>query len=320
MADANTDSMVGFPLTYDEDAGGPAYTAQSYRMTAGAAHAIPDGSAFGGVQGVRAGSPSPLVSMDGTMATVSPHMGWLCPWSGAGVYEYAITKPVQVAVGSSTGSYKIAVVLSDQAAGHGSGEQVSVQAYSGATDDRMIDGLVIATVTAGLASDTAPLLLPDATVIPASQASLQRVTAADGVRARLPDGSRWIRSGGSWSREYGNRMRTLLQSKDSKSFTMARDSTIVVNQPLGLLYVDLSSFHTTVYARSAPVYQYKSGPKPSAPIALGAAGIVVKGLVYAKTYRWDTDGSVTCTSDMNPGDDIIMQPAIIPIPDGVTFA
>lgn len=313
-------SMVGFPLTYDGDAGGPAYTAQAYRLTAGAAHAIPDGTAFGGVQGVRVGSPSPLVSMDGTMATVSPHMGWLCPWSGAGVYEYAITRPVQVAVGSSTGAYKIAVVLADQAAGHGTGEQVSVQAYSASTDDRMIDGLVIATVTAGLASDTAPRLLPDATVTAASQAGLQRVPAAEGVRARLADGSRWIRSGGSWSREYSERMQAQFQSKDANSFTMPRDSRIIVSQPLGLLYVDLSSYHANIHAQSVPVYQYKSGPKPSAPISLGALGIVVTSNVYAKTYRWNTDGSITCTSDMNPGDNIIMQPSIIPIPDGVTFA
>ena len=195
----DTTSMVGFPLTYDADAGGPAYTAQSYQMTAGAAHAIPDGSPFGGVQGVRAGSPSPLVSMDGTTATVSPHMGWLCPWSGSGAYEYAIIRPVQVSVESSTGSYKIAVVLADQAAGHGSGEQVSVQSYSGSVDDRMIDGLVIATVSAGIASDTAPVISQTATVSVSSLDRLQAVSAAEGMQGMLADGSRYVRRGGAWA-------------------------------------------------------------------------------------------------------------------------
>lgn len=320
MADNDKTSMVGFPLTYDGDAGGPAYTAQSYRLTAGAAHAIPDGSAFGGVQGVRAGSPTPLVGMDGTTATVSPHMGWLCPWSGAGVYEYAITKPVQAAVGSSTGSYKIAVVLSDQAAGHGSGERVSVQAYAGSVDDRMIDGLVIATVTAGVASDTAPRLLPDATLTPASLAGLQRLPAADGVKARMADGSRWIRTGGAWSREYQAGQQALFQVQDANSFQMPKASRIAVCQPLGVLYADLSSFHSTVDVPPFPLYQYAGGPKPSKAVDLGALGVLVRNGVGAKGYRWDPDGTISCTGSIANGDDVIMHPAIIPIPDGVTFA
>lgn len=199
MTDNDITGLVGFPLTYDDDASGPTYTAASYRMTAGAAHAIPDGSPFGGIQGVRTGSPSPLVSMDGTTATISPHMGWLCPWSGAGVYEYAITKPVQVDVGSSTGSYKIAVVLADQAAGHGSGERVSVQSYAATVDDRMIDGLVIATVTAGLSSDQAPVISMDATIRTSSPARLQTIKAAEGTRGITGDGAEYRMQSGRWS-------------------------------------------------------------------------------------------------------------------------
>lgn len=319
MADADMTSMVGFPLTYDGDAGGPAYTAQAYRLTAGAAHAIPDGTAFGGVQGVRAGSPTPLVGMDGTTATVSPHMGWLCPWSGAGVYEYAITRPVQATVGSSTGSYKIAVVLADQAAGHGTGERVSVQSYSGSTDDRMIDGLVIATVTAGVASDTAPRLLPDATLTPASLAGLQRLPAADGVKARMADGSRWIRTGGAWAREYKAGQQAIFQTQDAGSFVMPKTSRVAVCQPLGLLYVDLSSFHSNVTVKNFPLYQYAGGPRPSTAIDLGALGIVARGGMYAKSFRWDTNGIISCTVSISNGDDVIMQPTAIPIPDGITF-
>lgn len=225
MVDTDMESMVGFPLTYDADAGGQAYTAQSYRMTAGAAHAIPDGTAFGGVQGVRAGSPSPLVSMDGTTATVSPHMGWLCPWSGSGVYEYAITRPVQVAVGSSTGSYKIAVVLADQAAGHGSGERVSVQSYPRSTDDRMIDGLVIATVAAGVASDTAPVISQTATVSVGSLDRLQAVRAAEGMQGLLADGSRYVRRGGAWAPVVTQR--TVLISSQQGTITGVKAGTMI---------------------------------------------------------------------------------------------
>lgn len=198
MTDTDMTGLVGFPLTYDADAEGPAYTAASYRMTAGAAHAVPDGSPFGGIQGVRAGSPSPLVSMDGTTATVKPHMGWLCPWPGGGCYTYAVPSPVQVPVDSTTGSYKIAVVLEDRAAGHGSGERVGVQVFSGTTDDRMIDGLVIATVNAGEASDQAPVISQETTIRVDTKAHLQKIDAVEGTQAILPDGTGYVRRPGEW--------------------------------------------------------------------------------------------------------------------------
>lgn len=189
---------IAFPQTYDPVQDGPNYSASDFRLTAGTALAVPDGSAFGGIQGVRLGSPSPLVSIDGTMVTVAAHMGWLCPWTGAGVYTYALPAPVQVAVSSTTGSYKIAVVLEDKAAGHGTGEKVDVKAYPGYTLDSQIQGLVVARVEGGVASDTAPVVGQDATVRVATLAQLQAVTAADGVGAVLADGSRYERSSGVW--------------------------------------------------------------------------------------------------------------------------
>lgn len=197
---ASESAGIAFPLTYDAAQARPNYSASDFRLTAGAALAVPDGSAFGGVQGVRLGSPSPLVTIDGTTVTVAAHMGWLCPWPGGnGAYEYALPKPAQVAVDSTTGSYKIAVVLEDKAAGHGTGEQVDVKEYPGYTPDSQIAGLVVARVDNGVASDVAPVISQDATVRVATLEQLQSLKAADGVGAVLADGSRYERSGGRWS-------------------------------------------------------------------------------------------------------------------------
>lgn len=194
---ASQSAGIAFPLTYDAAQAGPNYSASDFRLTAGAALAVPDGSAFGGVQGVRAGSPSPLASIEGTTVTVAAHMGWLCPWAG-GCYMYALPEPQQAAVDSTAGSYKIAVVLEDRAAGHGSGERVGVQQFPGYTLDSQIPGLVVARVDDGVASDAAPVIGQDATIRAATLAQLQAVTAADGVGAVLADGSRYERSSGVW--------------------------------------------------------------------------------------------------------------------------
>lgn len=147
---ASQSAGIAFPLTYDAAQGGPNYSVSDFRLTAGAALAVPDGSAFGGVQGVRAGSPSPLATIDGTTVTVAAHMGWLCPWTGNGCYTYALLEPQQVTVDSTTGSYKIAVVLEDKAAGHGNGETVYAKKYPGYTLDSQIQGLVVARVDNGV--------------------------------------------------------------------------------------------------------------------------------------------------------------------------
>lgn len=196
---ASEPAGTAFPLTYDPALSGPNYAALDIRLTAGAAMSAPDGSAFGGIQGVRAGSPSPLVRISGTMVTVAAHMGWLCPWDGVnGSYTYVLPKPAQVAVPSTTGSYKIAVVLEDKAAGHGAGEQVTVQYYPGGKPDSQIEGLVVARVDNGAASDVAPVISQDATVRVGQLAQLQTIKAADGTRGVLADGTEYSCKSGVW--------------------------------------------------------------------------------------------------------------------------
>lgn len=189
---------IAFPQTYDAAQAGPNYSASDFRLTAGAAMAVPDGSGFGGIQGVRAGSPSPLATIDGTTVTVAAHMGWLCPWTGSGCYTYALPEPQQVTVDSTTGSYKIAVVLEDKAAGHGSGERASLRSYPSTTNDSMIPGLVLARVDQGVASDTVPRIRPSSTIMVSTPSDLQRIAAADGIQAELADGARYERRNGMW--------------------------------------------------------------------------------------------------------------------------
>lgn len=196
---ASQSAGIAFPLTYDAEQNGPNYSASDFRLTAGAAMAVPDGSGFGGIQGVRAGSPSPLATIDGTTVTVAAHMGWLCPWTGNGCYTYALPEPQQVTVDSTIGSYKIAVVLEDKAAGHGNGETVYAKKYPGYTLDSQIPGLVVARVDDGVASDVAPVVSLDATVRVRTYAQLQSVAAADGTTGVLADGTRYERQSGVWS-------------------------------------------------------------------------------------------------------------------------
>lgn len=191
-------TTIAFPQTYDPVQAGPNYSASDFRLTAGAALAVPDGSGFGGIQGVRADSPSPLATIDGTTVTVAAHMGWLCPWTGSGCYTYALPEPQQVTVDSTTGSYKIAVVLEDKAAGHGSGERASLRSYPSTTSDSMIPGLVLARVDQGVASDTVPRIRPSSTIMVSTPSDLQRIAAADGIQAELADGARYERRNGIW--------------------------------------------------------------------------------------------------------------------------
>lgn len=190
---------IAFPLTYDATQGGPNYSASDFRFTAGAALAVPDGSTFGGIQGVRVGCPSPLVRISSTTVTVAEHVGWLCPWTGAGSYMYALPSPVQVAVGSTSGSYKIAVILEDKSAGHGTSEKVDVKVYPGYTLDSQIPGLVVARVDNGVASDVAPVISQDATIRVRTLSQLQTLRAADGTIGVLADGSEYKMRSGSWS-------------------------------------------------------------------------------------------------------------------------
>ena len=111
-----------------------------------------------------------------------------------------------------------------------------------------------------------------------------------------------------------------LQWQSTGSFVPAAYSasnTIKVRD--GLIFVDLSSFRSTVNIGNFTVWMFKSGVKPSKAVSLGCVANVA-GIAYGKQATWNTDGSVALIGGVGPNDVIQCFSKIIPVPDGVTFA
>lgn len=111
-----------------------------------------------------------------------------------------------------------------------------------------------------------------------------------------------------------------LQWQSTGSFvpaTYSASNTIKVRD--GLIFVDLSSFRSTVNIGNFTVWMFKSGVKPSKAVSLGCVANVA-GIAYGKQATWNTDGSVALIGGVGPNDVIQCFSKIIPVPDGVTFA
>lgn len=179
--------------------GSPAYTADDYRSVVNPFLFPSDGSAFGGIQGVRYGSPSPLATIEGVTVTVKPHCGTVRPWSETGSYTYAIMEPMTVKVDDSLGDYKIVVAVYDPSLAHGETPGAWLQSWPASTPDAKINGLVIARVTAGVVSDVAPKIHSDGTIEVSTWNQLIAVWTVDGVEAVTSnDGQRYRRINGAW--------------------------------------------------------------------------------------------------------------------------
>ena len=179
--------------------GSPAYTADDYRHAVNPFLFPSDGTVFGCVRGVRYGSPSPLVTIDGVVVTVKPHCGVVCPWSTAGAYTYAITEPMTVNVADSTGDYKIVVAAYDPSLSHGETPGAWLQSWPASTPDSEINGLVLATVSAGVVSDVAPRIRPDSRIEVRDVDQLNALSAGEGVEvATLSNGVLYRRVNGKW--------------------------------------------------------------------------------------------------------------------------
>lgn len=177
----------------------PTYTADDYRRVVNPFLFPTDGSPFNCVQGVRYGSPIPLSTIDGLTVTVKPHCGVICPWSGAGAYTYAVTKPMKVNVPDSTGDYKIVVAAYDPSLSHGETPGAWLQSWPASTPDSEINGLVVARVKAGVVSDVAPMLMSDGTIRVVDFDSLNQVSTWDDVEAiDRSTRHRYRRIGGVW--------------------------------------------------------------------------------------------------------------------------
>ena len=87
----------------------------------------------------------------------------------------------------------------------------------------------------------------------------------------------------------------------------------------GLIFVDLSSFRSSVAVANFQVWQWARGVKPSKPINLGCIANV-SGNPLGRQALWNTDGSVTLIGGLDTGQIIHCFQKIMPVPSGVTFS
>lgn len=191
-------AIIMHPLTAKN--GSPEYTADDYRHAINPLLVPSDGTAFNGLSGIRYGSPSPLVTVSGLTATVKAHCGTISPWDGLGAYTYAITTNTTVQLADSTNSYKIAVTVEDPSQSHGTTPRGKVEVFTAGTPDSNINGLVIAKVNAGVASDVAPMIRNSAILMARDLEQLNTIDAVDGQEAVTIAGNvHYVRNNGTWA-------------------------------------------------------------------------------------------------------------------------
>lgn len=194
-------AIIMHPLTAKN--GSPEYTADDYRHAINPLLVPSDGTAFNGLSGIRYGSPSPLVTVSGLTATVKPHCGTISPWDGLGAYTYAITTNTTVQLADSTNDYKIAVTVEDPSQSHGTTPSGQLKVFAAGTPNSNINGLVIAKVNAGVASDVAPMIRNSAILMVCDLEQLNTIDAVDGQEAvTINDNAHYVRDRGQWVASY----------------------------------------------------------------------------------------------------------------------
>lgn len=194
-------AIIMHPLTAKN--GSPEYTADDYRHAINPLLVPSDGTAFDGLSGIRYGSPSPLVTVSGLTATVKAHCGTISPWGGLGAYTYAITTNTTVQLTDSTNNYKIAVTVEDPSQSHGTTPRGQLKVFTAGTSDSNINGLVIAEVNAGVASDAAPMIRNNAILMARNLEQLNTIDAVDGQEAvTMADNAHYVWAEGQWVASY----------------------------------------------------------------------------------------------------------------------
>lgn len=214
-------NVIMHPLTALD--GSPTYTADNFRHVVNSFLAPSNGTVFNRVSGVLYGAENPLCVIDGLNVTVKPHCGIVSPWSDIGAYTYALMGKESVAVPSSEGLYKVAVIVEDPNSFHGSVPRGLVRVYPGSTADNTIPGLVVARVNDGVVSDVAPVLHQNMLVEVADENMLESFSAADGQEALVTStGHRYVKENKAWhdtlevvSTSWLNGVITLLYGADS---------------------------------------------------------------------------------------------------------
>ena len=193
-------AIIMHPLTAKN--GSPEYTADDYRHAINPLLVPSEGTSFNGLSGIRYGSPSPLVTVSGLTVTVKAHCGTISPWDGLGAYTYAITTNTTVQLADSTNDYKIAVTVEDPSQSHGTIPRGQLKVFTAGTPDSNINGLVIAEVNAGVASDVAPMIRDNAILMARDFEQLNTIDAVDGQEAvTMADNVHYVRNGGMWKQK-----------------------------------------------------------------------------------------------------------------------
>jgi len=105
-----------------------------------------------------------------------------------------------VQLADSTNSYKIAVTVEDPSQSHGTTPRGKVEVFTANTPDSNINGLVIAKVNAGVASDTAPMIRNSAILMARNLEQLNTIDAMDGQEAvTIADNVHYVRNNGTWA-------------------------------------------------------------------------------------------------------------------------
>lgn len=226
-------AIIMHPLTAKN--GSPEYTADDYRHAVNPLLVPSDGTAFNGLSGIRYGSPSPLVTVSGLTATVKPHCGTISPWDGLGAYTYAITTNTTVQLADSANNYKIAVTVEDPSQSHGTTPRGQLKVFTAGTPNSNINGLVIAEVNAGVASDVAPMIRNSAILMARDLEQLNSIASMDGQEAvTIADNAHYLRNGGAWKQK-----NVVLHPYAMVSFTRS-DGQLQVNNGMTLMSMSLS--------------------------------------------------------------------------------
>lgn len=316
-------AIIMHPLTAKN--GSPEYTADDYRHAINPLLLPSDGTAFNGLSGIRYGSPSPLVTVSGLTATVKAHCGTISPWDGLGAYTYAITTNTTVQLADSTNDYKIAVTVEDPSQSHGTTPRGQIEVFPAGTPDSNINGLVIAEVNAGVASDAAPMIRNNAILMARDLTQLNTIDAMDGQEAvTIADNAHYVRNKGAWQAEPEDRWyRFDLKFQDTSSFApipYGGGSSIFWNPKLRLISVRLASFTSRVAVSTFQVYLPSTGTfGVSDTIGLGQAEFQNFTGRGAELTLNKNNGAILVGPQLSAND--IIRPLgsfVVPIPSNVT--
>lgn len=223
-------TIIMHPLTAQN--GSPEYTADDYRHAINPLLVPSDGTAFNGLSGIRYGSPSPLVTVSGLTATVKAHCGTISPWDGLGAYTYAITTNTTVQLADSTNDYKIAVTVEDPSQSHGTTPRGKIEVFPAGTPDSNINGLVIAEVNAGVASDVAPMIRNNAVLMARDLTQLNTIDAVDGQEAvTMADNVHYVRNDDTWGLNVSRYVKTNFRRTDN-SLNLNNNGNTYMNQTI----------------------------------------------------------------------------------------